>query len=112
VSPEVMDALREHAWPGNVRELEQVLEEEIDAASPDSDLLYEVPRALAGASARAAATMGVRRLGEVEHQLLVAALRQHRGNVPRVARTLGVSRGTVYNMMRKYHVDPSSYRVS
>jgi DNA-binding NtrC family response regulator len=89
-----------------------VLELEVDAAPPDADLLYEVPRRISGARARGNAAVAVRPLGELEHQLLVAALRQHRGNVPRVARTLGVSRGTVYNMMRKYHVDPSSYRVS
>jgi transcriptional regulator of acetoin/glycerol metabolism len=45
-----------------------------------------------------------------EKQLLLAALAQHRGNVPDVARALGVSRGTVYNKMKKFHIDPDAYR--
>jgi DNA-binding NtrC family response regulator len=111
VSPEVMAALVEHDWPGNVRELEQVIEAAIYGALPDQDILYEIPVALAGPRDEPLALPAtVRPIGEVQHQLLLAALKQHHGNVPRVARSLGVSRGTIYNLMRKYHVDPSSFR--
>jgi hypothetical protein len=106
-----MDALREHDLAGQRARARAVLEEEIDAASPDSDLLYEVPRALAGASgARAAATMGVRRWARSS----TSSWSRRCGSTGATCRaspaTLGVSRGTVYNMMRMYHVDPSSYR--
>ncbi|RMH40163.1 MAG: GAF domain-containing protein [Deltaproteobacteria bacterium] len=47
---------------------------------------------------------------ESERELLIAALAQHRGNIPSVARTLGVSRGTVYNKMKKFNIDPSEFR--
>jgi transcriptional regulator of acetoin/glycerol metabolism len=110
-SPELLDALRAHPWPGNVAELAAVLESELDRAPEGADTLYEVPPALAGTGSEPPPGGG-RSIAEAERQLLVAALRQHRGNVPRVARTLGVSKGTVYNMMRKYRVDPTIYRGS
>jgi DNA-binding NtrC family response regulator len=114
-TPEVLAALRAHAWPGNVRELEDLVEHEVAMAPPELELLFEMPAALAarlrppGVGPEAST---VRTLAEVELELLVLALRLHSGNVPKVARSLGVSKGTVYNMMRKYHVDPSSFRVS
>jgi transcriptional regulator with AAA-type ATPase domain/PAS domain-containing protein len=112
-SAEVLDAMRAYTWPGNVRELEELVTREVARVAPDVELLHEVPPPLAarpGAPASVRATAPS--IAEVERQLLLAALRQHRGNVPKVARSLGVSRGTVYNKMRKLHIDPGSYRVS
>jgi DNA-binding NtrC family response regulator len=109
-SPEVLDALRAHSWPGNVAELERVLFDEVARAPADLDVLYEVPAAISTGATPTAASG--RSIAEAERHLLIQALQQHRGNVPRIARTLGVSRGTVYNMMRKYRIDPASYRVA
>jgi len=53
---------------------------------------------------------GVKTMSESERDLLEAALVAHRGRIPAVARALGVSRGTVYNKMKKFNLDPSSYR--
>ena len=47
-----------------------------------------------------------------ERELLLAALAQHQGRVPEVARALGASRGTVYNKLRKFQIDPTDYRGS
>jgi transcriptional regulator of acetoin/glycerol metabolism len=53
---------------------------------------------------------GIKTVEETERELLVAALTEHRGRIPEVARTLGVSRGTVYNKMRKFNLDPDAFR--
>jgi transcriptional regulator of acetoin/glycerol metabolism len=53
---------------------------------------------------------GVKTMDESERELLEAALVQHRGKIPAVARALGVSRGTVYNKMKKFNLDPDGYR--
>jgi transcriptional regulator with PAS, ATPase and Fis domain/tetratricopeptide (TPR) repeat protein len=63
-----------------------------------------------GAAAFMHGQQPVKSMSESERDLLVQALSAHRGNIPRVARTLGVSRGTVYNKMRKFNIDPTSYR--
>jgi transcriptional regulator with PAS, ATPase and Fis domain len=52
----------------------------------------------------------VKTIHENERELLEAALVQHRGKIPAVARALGVSRGTVYNKMKKFNLDPDGYR--
>jgi DNA-binding NtrC family response regulator len=49
-------------------------------------------------------------ISDTERELLVAALTAHRGRIPAVARALGVSRGTVYNKMRKFNLDPDTFR--
>jgi transcriptional regulator with PAS, ATPase and Fis domain len=59
---------------------------------------------------QAAAGAGIKTVEESERELLVAALTRHRGRIPEVARSLGVSRGTVYNKMRKFQLDPESFR--
>jgi sigma-54 dependent transcriptional regulator, acetoin dehydrogenase operon transcriptional activator AcoR len=53
---------------------------------------------------------GIKTVEQTERELLVAALTAHRGRIPEVARTLGVSRGTVYNKMRKFDLDPDKFR--
>lgn len=55
-------------------------------------------------------TGGIVSIAESERQLLLAALVAHRGSVPEVAKALGVSRGTVYNKMKKFKIDPAQYR--
>ncbi len=127
VAPEVLDVMLAYGWPGNVRELEHVLEGEVNLASPAQELLTEVPIMLESAGGlrfadgsldgsiplpRATPLPGgsILSLEENEKQLLLAALAQHRGSVPDVARALGVSRGTVYNKMKKFQIDPDAYR--
>jgi DNA-binding NtrC family response regulator len=53
---------------------------------------------------------GIRAVVDVERDLLVAALTRYRGRIPAVARALGWSRGTIYNKMRKYQLEPDQFR--
>jgi transcriptional regulator with PAS, ATPase and Fis domain/tetratricopeptide (TPR) repeat protein len=119
LSPEVMDAFARYPWPGNIRELENVLEGEVNLAEAEQELLDEIPDGLRGrraaqASMGAAAPAGgeaaLRTLDEAEKELLTQALTLHSGSIPDVARTLGISRGTVYNMMRRFAVDAEQFR--
>jgi sigma-54 dependent transcriptional regulator, acetoin dehydrogenase operon transcriptional activator AcoR len=123
LAPAVMDAFVRYPWLGNIRELENVLEGEVNLAEPEQTVLEQVPEALrpraahSGAAAAVAAAAAPSRLAqalctldEAERDLLTRALEQHGGSVPDVARTLGVSRGTVYNMMRRFAVDADSFR--
>ncbi len=52
----------------------------------------------------------VKTMSESERELLEQALVAHHGKVPAVARALGVSRGTIYNKMKKFNLDPARYR--
>ncbi len=139
VTPEVQHALETYPWPGNIRELEHVLEGEVNLASAEQLYLDELPDAIRPRQRRtptlvmpplggspSAAGRGVAPLNDdppeagaavsamsfedAERELLLAALTTHQGRVPEVARALGVSRGTVYNKLRKFQIDPTSYR--
>ena len=43
--------------------------------------------------------------------MLVQALAQNGGSIPEVARQLGISRGTVYNKLRRFALNPDQYRI-
>ncbi len=135
VDPHVMRVFLDYPWPGNIRELEHVLEGEVNLATPEQRSLGEVPAVLELAGhahaippammappAALVPTFGhihtamppqhapLKTVSESERELLEAALSQHRGKIPAVARALGVSRGTVYNKMKKFNIDPTAYR--
>ena len=48
--------------------------------------------------------------GTVEDFIVMWSTLKASGRIPEVARTLGVSRGTVYNKMRKFNLDPDAFR--
>jgi len=116
LAPHVMEAFMRYHWPGNIRELENVLEAEVNLASEDQTVLDQVPE---GIRPRPGAERGVdsltrgvpRTLEQSEKELLVQALAQNGGSIPDVARQLGISRGTVYNKLRRFALDPDQYRI-
>jgi sigma-54 dependent transcriptional regulator, acetoin dehydrogenase operon transcriptional activator AcoR len=125
VSAEVMEAFLSYSWPGNIRELENVLEGEVNLCPPSNELLDQIPEALgrsgigrrlgvvgAAMAGGGAVVSGVTSLENAERELLLAALEEHNGSVPDVARALGVSRGTVYNKMKKFAINPDEFRKS
>ena len=69
-----------------------------------------LPPGLLFYAASGGAVSQVTSLESAERELLLAALEEHRGAIPAVARTLGVSRGTVYNKMKKFNIDPQEFR--
>ena len=123
ISPHVMDALVAHSWPGNIRELEHTIEAEVNMADPEQTLLTEIPVSVSRALRPQAreTILGARKAGaphhvdsslltEVAEDALRRALEVQRGRVKEVAEVLGVSRGTVYNMMKRLNIDPKSFR--
>jgi two-component system nitrogen regulation response regulator NtrX len=109
LSPDIEEYLSAYPWPGNVRELQNVIERAVvfgkEPRFTATDFNVAPPRYPAGASASAMPTTGsVSSLKELELQLLMQALRQSGGNVSRAARTLGISRGTVYRRLERYEI--------
>jgi transcriptional regulator of acetoin/glycerol metabolism len=117
VTPEVMNLFKRHAWPGNFRQLTNLLRTAMVMADEDhvvrlehlpEDFLEDVKTADdavttdAVMSAQTAIKPGTApaRLEDVELLAIQRALDEHGGNVSAAARTLGVSRNTIY---RKLH---------
>ncbi|MDB4968563.1 MAG: Sigma-54 dependent transcriptional regulator [Myxococcales bacterium] len=118
VAPHVMEAFMRYQWPGNIRELENVLEAEVNVANEGQTVLDQVPEGIrprpsadGGANRSRIAGGNPRTFEESERDMLVQALAENGGSIPDVARQLGISRGTVYNKLRRFAVDAEQYRV-
>lgn len=118
VHPQAMAAIMAYSWPGNVRELKSTLEyacvvaenglirpEHLPphvAQSQDGQCL---PMSPPSGSQAADVQTSVRQTRRDRRQELIEALRQAGGNQSEAARILGVSRVTVWNRMKRYHID-------
>lgn len=106
-SPESIRLLQSYAWPGNVRELENkvqraVLMSDTAVLEPDSlDLSQKSVRDRFITSAR----LTLRDAREmVEREMVVAAIKKQRNNMAKAAETLGISRPTLYDLVKKYGI--------
>ncbi len=111
---DALDRLRGYQWPGNIRELRNVVE--YACAVSRSRLIRELdlPEYLAGNPLIAsrpgpkhhAATDNPARPVEEKGRTLKEALRRHKWNVSAAARSLGISRATIYRHMKQYGIVP------
>jgi two-component system NtrC family response regulator len=110
------DALRAHAWPGNVRELANLLQRAVILA--DGQVLTAGDLQLtAGAGGRSGATGAVLCDAEVmplkaareraEKHAVDAAIQKSDGNLSHAAKLLGISRPTLYTLLRRYEAPPA-----
>ena len=105
LSLEAARALFGYGWPMNVRELEKALQVSaaLAAGKPiEPAHLPETVRAPRPAQAKRDDDSDLR-------ERLVAALRQHRGNVSAVARELGKARMQVQRWLKRFGLDPASF---
>jgi DNA-binding NtrC family response regulator len=115
ISPPALRSLMEYPWPGNVRELENVMEravllssaaviDEAALAFPsewrEHDIVAPVPNSR---NRQGSITRNLRQQAqEGEKEILMAALRQARGNKTQAAKLLGISRSSIYNKIREF----------
>ncbi len=106
LSPDILETLSAYAWPGNVRELQNVVERAVVFGKEPHFNVGDFNVHVARPAVPPAGDGGsnVSSLKELEQQLLLQALRQSGGNVSRAARTLGISRGTVYRRLERYEI--------
>jgi len=111
ITANALEALALYPWPHNIRELDHALRTAalVDPAVLDLEALPEPVRAcLRDARARVAVSSKAARIdlrADVE-----AALRMHRGNLRRVALALGIARGHLYRLLKRWDLDPAAFR--
>jgi serine/threonine-protein kinase PknK len=90
-------------WPGNIRELEnEILRLSLhDCGQKTAQMLSEDIRQGKGVSGAAGSLSG-RTLGDVEREMVEAALAACQGNKARAARQLGIPRTSLYRMIERY----------
>ncbi len=104
LSEDAIRAIEAHAWPGNVRELLNCIKRAAIMADgarvTAEDIGLDLPQA--DDSAPAASDIDLRTVREqAERQAIVTALARSNGNVVRASELLGVSRPTLYDLMRR-----------
>jgi transcriptional regulator of acetoin/glycerol metabolism len=90
-------------WPLNIRELDQAIAAAAAVATGERLTLDDLPEQLAHRAPVVA-------VEAAQRDELLALLHTHRGNLAAVARSLDTSRAQVHRLLRRYGVDPDSYR--
>ena len=117
-------AMHDYSWPGNVRELENKIKRAVimaegpiveawdlglaerpageeESVEVSCEAVVDAHEKAIGGTNFAGMTIKEAR-GLVERELLVAALEKHSGNIVVTAKALGVSRPTLYDLMKKH----------
>jgi len=100
-------AMMAHVWPGNIPELENRVRRAVIMSS--GHRLTAADLGLDSEMERRAQTLGEAK-DALEHEIVVDALTKAAGNVSRAARSIGVSRSTVYDLIRKYEIDVTGFK--
>jgi len=103
-------AMKRYAWPGNVRELENKIKRAI--IMTDSPVLDPADLGFSGVVEKSPdfSVVGMTlkdARDKVERDLLDASLKSHGGNVAKASESLGVSRPTFYDLMKKHGLQHS-----
>ena len=107
ISSNFYQVLKSHDWPGNVRELQNVLQQIMNFVD-DGEVLgsqhipssFSVSKEIHGGKAM----KSLLTLDEVERITIMDTLQQLEGNVAKTAKTLGISRSSLYRKLEKYNI--------
>ncbi len=106
ISLEQQQKLLDHDWPGNVRELRNLAERLLlmgdTSTLNDNSQFSDTPLTHTLAE----------RMNQFEYTLLSDALKRHNGRLKEVQAELGLARKTLYDKMRKHHIDKDDFKIS
>ena len=100
ISGEAMQLLQRCRWSGNVRELQGCIEKAVILS--ESELIQ--PADLQIRASELTDAQPVETLVDVEEQTIRNAIKRYGGNLTLVAKSLGISRPTLYNRLKKYGI--------
>jgi two-component system NtrC family response regulator len=109
-APDALQAIDEGRWPGNVRELENRIKRAVIMA--DGKLVVKDDLDLAGSGGGGRAGEGggedwlnLRSAREAADRVAIRrAMAQSEGNISLAARLLGISRPTLYDLIKQYRI--------
>ncbi|CAA9529391.1 MAG: Response regulatory protein [uncultured Sphingomonas sp.] len=105
LAPDAVAAIDAHGWPGNVRELENRLKRAVIMA--DGKLVAAADLDLRGPEQANSAAINLRAAREqTDRRAIHQALVRSEHNISAAARLLGISRPTLYDLMKQYQLNP------
>jgi DNA-binding NtrC family response regulator len=106
LSAEAIQRVTRYAWPGNIRELRNVIERAALLCGDEQEVRpAHLPPEIAapGLPAGTASDLELS-LEEIERRHIARVLEHCAGNRSRAARTLGISRATLYEKLARYNI--------
>ncbi|HEY0597633.1 PEP-CTERM-box response regulator transcription factor [Sphingopyxis sp.] len=103
-APDALQAIDEGRWPGNVRELENRIKRAVIMA--DGKLVMREDLDMAGKDAESEeAWLNLRSAREAADRVAIRrAMTQSEGNISAAAKLLGISRPTLYDLLKQYRM--------
>ncbi|MEO0129791.1 MAG: sigma 54-interacting transcriptional regulator [candidate division WOR-3 bacterium] len=95
-APGVIEQLKNYHWPGNIRELMNVIERAVTLCKSDLITLEDI--------GLARTKMEILPLKEITKEAIIEALNATGWNKKRAAERLGISRKTLYNLLKRYSI--------
>jgi two-component system NtrC family response regulator len=96
-----IDAICKYDWPGNIREMQNSIKRAIVLAAGNSIKAEDL--GLDAANGRAHKTASLKGARDAtEREMLADALRRNNGNISKTAKSLGISRPTLYDLMARH----------
>jgi Nif-specific regulatory protein len=112
ISTPAIDMLMSYHWPGNVRELENCIERAIILSMDGVVHGHHLPPSLQTASSSGTDLSGSLEMmmSSYEHEIIIEALKNTRGNMARAARRLGTTPRIFTYRAKRLNIDPRQYR--
>ena len=106
-SDDAVQAIEVYAWPGNVRELENKIKAAVIMA--DGKVVTAMDLGIQGGDEKAE-SLNLREVRQLaESKAIRVALTKSYGNISKAAKTLGITRPTLYDLLNKYGMSADSY---
>jgi two-component system response regulator AtoC len=111
IDPDALSALEEYNWPGNIRELENYMERAIVLNKTDKISLSDFPETI-GHKQKTVVEFNeddglTGAIESYEKELIVAELRNNKGNKAKTAQKFKVNRSTFMSKLKKYNISIS-----
>ena len=104
LTPEAADILKGHYWSGNIRELQNCIEKAVILSDGDSLTASDIELQQGRAPVTGQEMTGGDTLEEAEEKAIRAAMTRFGGNLSMVAKSLNISRPTLYAKLKKYNI--------
>lgn len=108
VSAEAVKLLLTHSWSGNIRELQNCIEKAVILSDGvellSSDIQLQTTNSQSGVPIEGGGSEPLETLEAAEERTIRAAMNQYDGNLSLVAKSLDISRPTLYAKLKKYGI--------
>jgi len=113
ISTAAIDLMMRYHWPGNVRELQNCIERAVLLCQCDAIQANHLPPTLQAADPAEKPAGGTleNAVSALEHEMIVAALKETGGNMAAAARQLGVSERIMGLRVKRYGVEMERFKM-